>query len=64
MLTTCSDLTLKFFEKKRGLELVSLPHFLYEFEEKYFAPYNLSTDQMLLPPCLYFMRYLAVFKYV
>ena len=35
--TACFSLILSFFKKiERGLELVSLPHFLYFFDEEYF----------------------------
>ena len=44
-------------KKKRGLELVSLPHFLKIFEEKYFSCFILLTQQISLPDCIYFLRY-------
>ena len=31
------------------------------FEEKHFSPYILLTDQISLPDCLYFLRYLATY---
>ena len=39
---------------KKGLGLVSLPHFW----EKYFWCYILLTDQILLSDCFYFLRHL------
>ena len=49
-----------FFLKKRGLELVSLPHFLHDFENKYLSRCILLTDQISLPDSLYLVRYLMV----
>ena len=41
-----------FLLKKGDLELVSRPHFLHDFEEKYFSWDVLLTDQILLSGCL------------
>ena len=46
-----------FLRRERGLELVSLPHFLRNFEKKYFSSYILLTYQVSLSCCLYFVRY-------
>ena len=43
----------------KGLLLISLHHFLHDFEEKCFSRYILLTDQISLPDCFYFLRYLA-----
>ena len=52
---------IKLFKKiKRGLELVSLPHFSHSFWKKYFSYYILLTNQISLPVCLYFVRYWAI----
>ena len=51
-------LNFNFLEK--GLELVSLPHFLYDFSRKMFPMLHsiiLLTDQISLSDCLYFSRY-------
>ena len=48
----------RFLEK--GLGLVSLPHFVHIFQEKYFLGHILSTNQTSLPDCLYFSRYWAI----
>ena len=45
-----------FLEKDLGI--VSLPHFVYAFSRKmFFSCFILLTDQILLPDCLYFLRY-------
>ena len=46
---------------KRGLELVSLPHFLHNFWRKRFSCYILLIGQVSLSGCLYFVRYLEIF---
>ena len=52
---------IKQFKKiKRGLELVSLPHFLHNFLEKFFFCYILITDQVSQSSCLYFVRYWTI----
>ena len=52
---------IKQFKKiKRGLELVSLPHFLHNFLEKFFSCYILITDQVSQSSCLYFVRYWTI----
>ena len=49
------------FSKKRGLELASLPHFLFDFWRKTFLFFHLLvTHQISLSGCLYFMRYWAI----
>ena len=57
-LTLCKAI----LKTKRGLELVSLPNFLHDFEKKIFLTlYSiLLTDQISLPDCLYFLRHWAV----
>ena len=42
------------------LELVSLPYFLHNFEEKYFSYYIQLTDQMLFYGFLYLVKYRAI----
>ena len=52
------SLHIKLFQKiKRGLKLVSLPHFPHK---KYFSCYILLIDQIAQSDCLYFVRYLAI----
>ena len=53
---------IKHFQKiKRGLELVSLHHFLHIiFEEKSFTCYILLIDQVSLCNCFYFVRYWSI----
>ena len=50
MLTACVDFIKLFRKTKSCLELISLPHFLHD----------ILTNQILLPDCLYFLRYWAV----
>ena len=45
---------------KTGLERVSLPHFLHDFEEKYFSCCVLLPDQISLPGCIFLMGYWAI----
>ena len=54
-------LNFEFLEK--GLEIVFLPHFVYDFS-KCFSCSNLLTDQASFSDCFYFLRYWAmcVFK--
>ena len=40
---------------KRGLGIVSPPHFVYNFSRKNFSSYVLLTAQISLPNCLYFL---------
>ena len=47
-----------FWKTKRSLEIAYLPHLLHE--EKYFPCYILSTNQISLPDCLYFLRYWVI----
>ena len=49
-----------FWKVKRGLELVSLPHFLLQFWGNIFSRYILLTDEISLPDSLYFFRYLII----
>ena len=56
--STCS----KLFQKiKKGLELVSLPHFLHDFFKKYFSCSILLTDRISLSVSLYFVIYWATY---
>ena len=48
-------LNFDFLEK--GLGIVSLLHFVYDFSRKMFLIYTLLTVQISLPDCLYFLRY-------
>ena len=50
-------LNVDFFRK--GLEIVSPPHFLYDFPKKSFS-HILLTDQISLSDCLYFLKYWAI----
>ena len=60
LLTTCFHLMLNFFKKiKRGLELVSLPHFPRNFWRK-LSCYILLIDQTSLSGYIYFVRYWAI----
>ena len=43
----------------KGLGIVSLAHFVYDFSKKCSSCYVLLTDQVSLPGCLYFLRYWA-----
>ena len=45
---------------KKGLGIVSPPHFVYDFQEKCFSSFTLLTDQISLPDCLYFLRYWSI----
>ena len=51
-------LDIDFLEK--GLTIVSLPHFVYDFSTKMFLLLYLLTDQILLSDCLYFLIYWAI----
>ena len=53
-----SMLNFGFLEK--GLELVSPPHFVYDFLRKYYSFYAVLTDEVLFSDCLYFLRYVPV----
>ena len=62
-LEICSILILK-----KGLGVVSPPHFPYDFQEKYFSSYILLTTQIFLSDCLYFIEIFrktcaAIFRY-
>ena len=63
VLATCFYLRKGFFQKKRGLELVSMLHFLHHFEEKYFSCSIKSNDQNSLTDCLFFLRYWTICVY-
>ena len=43
-----------------GLGIVSPAHFVYYFSIKMFFMLYLLTDHILLPGCLYFLRYWAI----
>ena len=45
---------------EKGLGIVSLPRFVYDFSRKMFFMYILLTDQIPLSDCLYFLRYCAI----
>ena len=51
-------LNFDFLEK--GLRIVSLRHFVYDFSRKTFLSYILLTDQISLFHCLYFLRYRTI----
>ena len=55
--TTCFYLIWSFLKKQIGLELVFLPHFLHDFEEKYSSCYILLPEQFSLSGCIYFIRF-------
>ena len=58
LLTSCFYFIPSFFKKiKRGLTLVSMPHFQYIFRSTIFLFYILLAGQILLSGCLYFVRY-------
>ena len=42
---------------EKGLGLVSLPRFVYDFSRKMFLMLYSVTDQISLPDCPYFLRY-------
>ena len=42
---------------EKGLETVSLLHFVHDFSIKMFSCYTLLNDQIALPDCFYFLRY-------
>ena len=44
----------------KSLGIVSPAHFVYDFQQKCFSCYILLTDEILLPRCLYFLRYWAI----
>ena len=48
-------LNLDFLEKV--LDIVSLPHLVMIFEDKYFSCCTLLTEQISLPDFFYFLRY-------
>ena len=50
---------LNFVFLEKGLELVSPPHFVYDFQGKCFS--CLLTDLISLPGCLYFLKYWSIF---
>ena len=53
---------LNFSFSEKGLELVSPPHFVYDFSRKMFLLFKniLLTDQMSLSDWLYFSRYWVI----
>ena len=51
-------LNFDFLEK--GLEIVSPPYFAYDFSRKCLSCYVLLTDQILLPDCLYLLRFWSI----
>ena len=60
--TTCFYLISSFFKKTKGLELVSLSHFLHDFWKKYLACYILLPGQISLSGCLDFARFFCMTK--
>ena len=60
--TTCFHFILSFFKKiKRGLELVSLPHFRHNFWRKMsLLLYSINCLNCHILNCHYFMRYSAI----
>ena len=44
----------------KGMEIVSPSHFVYDFSKKNVSCYALLTDQILLPDCLFFLRYWSI----
>ena len=51
---------LNFIFLKKGLGIVSPPHFVYDFSRKMFLKLYSLTDQIPLPDCLYFLRYWSI----
>ena len=51
---------LNFYGVGKGLGIGSPADFVYDFQEKFSSCYILLTDQISLPGCLYFLRYLAI----
>ena len=54
---------LNFNFSEKGLGLISPPHSVYDFQEKYFSCHNLLTAQISLSDCLYFSRYYRQYMY-
>ena len=50
---------LNFYFLEKGPEIVSPPHFVYDFSRKCFSSYILLSDQVSLSDCLYSLRYWA-----
>ena len=48
---------LKFDFLEKGLGIVSLPYFAYDFLRKMYLMLILLTDEISLSDCLYFLRY-------
>ena len=42
---------------EKGLGIVSLANFVYDFSRKMFVMFTLLTDHISLPDSLYFLRY-------
>ena len=51
---------LNFDSLEKGLEIISPPHFVYDFLRKILSCYIQLTDQFSVSDCLYFLRYCAV----
>ena len=49
-----------FLKIEKCLERVTLPHFVYIFEEKYLFCHIQLIDQVSLSGCLYFVKYWAI----
>ena len=59
MQTPCFYFIYSYFKKQKGLELVSLSHFLHNFWRK-ISCYILLPDQISLSGCVYFVRYWVI----
>ena len=51
---------LNFYFLGKGLRIISLSHFVYDFSRKMFLMYVLLTDKIPSSDCLYLMRYLTI----
>ena len=51
---------LTFNSLEKVLGIVSITHFVYDFQEKCFSCYSLLVDQISWSNCLYFLRYWAI----
>ena len=51
---------LSYYILKKGLVIISQPHFVNIFQGKYFLYLILLIDQISLPDCLYYFRNWAI----
>ena len=51
---------LNFIFLEQDLGVVFSPHFVHDFSRKRFSSYNLLSDQISLPDCLYLLRHWAI----